>query len=222
MPARSEKNLLNLHRITRGAHKGAPGRVIVSPTILISQLMGVLDILFIILLAGGAVLGFRKGAISQVASIVAIVAAIIACRAAGPWAVGVVGRWLDADAPGAGTTSSYVAQGLGYALLFAVVWFGVWLIARFFRQAFHAIRLGLIDRIAGSAFLVFKWFLVVSIMLNLWKFIDPDSGLFATSRLAGGEVLGGVLALAPWVAGSVRDIATNTAPELFSLVTPFI
>lgn len=177
--------------------------------------MGVLDILFLILLAGGAVIGYRKGAIKQLASVAAVIAAVIACRIAGDYAVSLVKPLIGADAPDASSMTVYAAQVLGYGALFGVVWFGVWLIGGFLRKATHAVMLGPLDRVAGSVFLVLKWFMVVSLMLNLWKIISPDSPLFSSSKLAGGEVMRLVMEMTPWILGALKGIATNTAPALF-------
>lgn len=173
--------------------------------------MVIIDILFIILLAGGAVLGFKKGAIKQLASVVAVAAAIIACRAAGPLAASIVVPIVGADDPAASSMTVYSAQVLGYGGLFLIVWLGVWLIAGFFRKATYAVKLSLIDRIAGAVFLPLKWFMVVSLMLNLWKMIYPDSTLFSSSKL-----VAMVMELAPAVLGALKEVATNTVPELFN------
>ncbi|MDE6651908.1 MAG: CvpA family protein [Paramuribaculum sp.] len=176
--------------------------------------MAILDIIFLILLAGGAVIGYKKGAIKQLGSVVAIAAAVIACRAAGPLAVSLVSPMLGADQPYASTMTVYSAQVLGYGTLFAIVWLGVWLIAGFLRKATYAVRLSLIDRIAGAVFLVLKWFMVVSLMLNLWKVISPDSPLFSSSKLAGGEFLRIIMEMTPAILGALKDMTTNTVGSL--------
>ena len=172
--------------------------------------MGILDIIFIILLAGGAILGYRKGAIRQLASVVAVAAGVIACRVAGSLAASVVARFLGADDPAASSITVYSAQVLGYGLLFAVVWLGVWLIAGFLRKATYAVKLSILDRVAGAAFLPLKWFIVVSLLLNLWKIISPGSGIFSSGRL-----VGTVMELAPAILGALKDMATNTDLTLF-------
>lgn len=177
--------------------------------------MGILDILFLILLAGAVVIGYKKGAIKQLGSAAGIAAGIIACRTAGEWAAGIVAHLTGADDPAASSMSIYSAKVLGYGALFGIVWLGVWLIAGFLRKATHAIMLGTLDRVAGSVFLTLKWFMVVSLMLNLWKVISPDSGIFTSSRLAGGEVLRWVMEMTPWILGALRGMATNSAGSLF-------
>lgn len=177
--------------------------------------MGFLDIIFIILFAGGAVIGYRKGAIAQIGSLAAIAAAVIACRTSGEWAAEIAARFLGADDPAASSMTIYSAKVLGYGALFGIVWLGVWLIAGFFRKATHAIMLGTVDRVAGSVFLILKWFMVISLMLNLWKIIDPESQLFSSSKLAGGELLRLVMEMTPWILGVLKGMATNSPETLF-------
>lgn len=177
--------------------------------------MGILDVIFIILFAGGAVIGYRKGAIKQIASFAAVAAAVLACRTSGEWAASLAAKLLGADDPAASSMTIYSAKILGYGALFGVVWLGVWLIAGFFRKATHAIMLGALDRVAGSVFLILKWFMVVSLMLNLWKIIAPDSPIFSASKLAGGGLLRIVMEMTPWILGALRGVATNSPDTLF-------
>ncbi|MCI9608141.1 MAG: CvpA family protein [Muribaculaceae bacterium] len=177
--------------------------------------MGILDVIFIILFAGGAVLGYKKGAIKQIASFAAITAAVIACRTSGEWAAQLVVPLLGADDPAASSMTVYSAKVLGYGALFGVVWLGVWLIAGFLRKATHAIMLGPLDRVAGSVFLILKWFMVVSLMLNLWKIIAPESPIFSSSKIAGGELLRMIMEMTPWILGALKGVATNAPQTLF-------
>lgn len=174
--------------------------------------MGALDIFYVILLAGGAVLGYRKGIIKQTASLLGVAAGIIACRAAGPWAADVATGFIGEDAGNAAVYGITAGTALGYSALFGIVWFVVWQIARCFRKAAHAIKLGGVDRVAGALFLCFKWGLGLSIVLNLWKALVPDSGIFT-----GGSLLTRfVLEIAPATLGVLRQMmATNGAPDLF-------
>ena len=123
--------------------------------------MSYVDIILIALAVGAAVIGYRKGAIRQAASI--------------------------------------------GGLLCLAVWGGCWMLGRMLRLTVRAVMLGPVDGVAGSVFLIFKWGLVVSLLLNLWKIISPDSSLFSASRLAGGRLFAAVMDLAPAVMGFLRD-----------------
>ena len=169
--------------------------------------MVTINIIFLILFAGGAVIGYKKGALTQIGSVVAVAAAVIACRIAGPLAVSAAQAIIGADVPGASSTTSYTAPILGNGILFGVVWLGVWLITGFLRKSVYAVKIGIIDRVAGSVFLVLKWFMVVSLMLNLWKVISPGSRIFMSDE----KLFGFVMELAPAMLGALKSLATNAA-----------
>ena len=146
--------------------------------------MSYVDIIIIALAIGAAVIGYRKGAIRQAASIGGLIVALFAVRLAGDRATAVVAGILGENADAAG---EYTARIIGCGLLFL------------------AVMLGPVDGVAGSVFLIFKWGLVVSLLLNLWKIISPDSTLFSASQLAGGRLFAAVMDLAPAVMGFLRD-----------------
>lgn len=163
--------------------------------------MSVTDIIIVIAVAGGLILGYSKGAIRQVSSVVGVAAGVIACRLAGPKAVGFAASLMGNEtAPDA----SQVATFVGYAGLFFLVWLAVWLICRILRQATHALMLGPLDGVAGAVFLSFKWLTVLSMAFNLWLLIDPDTPLFASALSAK------VTELAPALFGFIKEMATNS------------
>ncbi len=171
--------------------------------------MSVIDIILVVCVAGGLILGYRRGALRQIGSIGGVVAGLIACRMAGAKVAAWVTEHLSSLEAQPSDMTLYAGQVIGYGGLFLAVWFAVWTVARMLRKATHAMLLGPLDGIAGSLFLAFKWVMVLSLVLNLWKVVDPDSGLFGMSRIADGKLLAGVLDLTPWLLGFLKDVATN-------------
>lgn len=164
----------------------------------------VLAVILAIVLAAAAVVGWNKGAIAQIGSIAAIVGALIVCRSFGPVVVPLVERWLGVAETGQSAWSDYSAAVLGYAALFMIAWLLVWMLTRMIRRAIHLVHLGVIDRAAGSVFLMAKWVLVGSIVLNLLKVVDPDAAIFTPHAGAPawqGPLLDSVMAFAPWLWG---------------------
>lgn len=161
--------------------------------------MSYVDIILIVLALGAAVIGYRRGAIRQAASIGGILVALFAVRVAGDKATAVAAS-LIGQSP-----ADYAARILGCGALFLAVWGGCWMLGRMLRLSVRAVMLGPVDSVAGSVFLIFKWGLVVSLLLNLWKTISPDSGVFADSRLLGGRLFAAVMDMAPAVMGFLRD-----------------
>lgn len=165
--------------------------------------MSVTDIIIVIIFAGAVVLGYRKGVIRQAGSLCGVVGGILACRSLGDKATALATEWLGADVAGNSSADIYVASVVGNVALFLLVWFGIWVFSLILRKAVHTLFLGPVDGIAGSAFMAFKWFLVMSLLLNLYKIGWPDSPLFESSRLFGGEAFRAIIGLAPWLWGLV-------------------
>jgi uncharacterized membrane protein required for colicin V production len=66
------------------------------------------------------------------------------------------------------------------------------------RSMLRALHLGIIDRVAGAVFSVFQWLLGLSVVLNVWLAVFPDSDLRTDNQGA----VDAVLTLAPTVFGS--------------------
>ena len=48
-----------------------------------------------------------------------------------------------------------------------------------FKSAVHSMHLGIVDRALGSFFCVFKYLLLLSIVLNVWYLFDSKNEMFA-------------------------------------------
>lgn len=161
----------------------------------------VFTVILAILLAAAAVVGWHKGAIKQIGSIAAVVGALIVCRSFGHLVVPLVAGWLGVDEAGQSAWSDYSATTLAYAALFMVSWLIVWLLTRMLHEAINLVHLGIINRIGGAAFLVAKWALVASVILNLLRVVQPDAALFSASQGWQAWLLGMVIDFAPWLWG---------------------
>ena len=60
---------------------------------------------------------------------------------------------------------------------------------------------GGLDRLAGALFGLFKWMLVLSILLNLWVMVKPGTDVTAMSALGNGHAIEAIMGLAPAVLG---------------------
>lgn len=162
----------------------------------------VLAVILAIVLIAAALVGWHKGAIRQVGSIAAVVIALIVCRMWGDRVVPLVGGWLGADDPSQGSWSDYSATVLGYAGLFMLVWLLVWLLTRMLHQAIKIAHLGILDKAGGALFLMGKWALVGSIVLNLLKVVEPGGAVFAATGWQG-ALVESIMAFAPWLWGAM-------------------
>ncbi|MDE6513716.1 MAG: CvpA family protein [Muribaculaceae bacterium] len=83
-----------------------------------------------------------------------------------------------------------------FALVYALFFTGVMILARVLRMTVRMLLLGPLDRMAGAIIGAIKWLLLTSLLINLLILCAPDSGLFAAP-------------FSRWVA--------NFAPRLFGL-----
>ncbi|MCM1517544.1 MAG: CvpA family protein [Pseudoflavonifractor sp.] len=171
--------------------------------------MSFIDIVILIVFAGAVIVGLRKGMIAQLGSLAAVILGIVACRLWGGDAARIAASLIP-ELTTDSETSGYAASVVGNVTLFVIVYLSVKLLASLVRNVTHALMLGVIDRVLGVLFCLFKWFLVLSIVLNLWDALFPSSGLLSSSRLGDGLAMRTVLNLAPKVFGGV------TAPNFIT------
>src|SRR6476661_9619731 len=119
--------------------------------------MTALDILLLLPLGIGAVKGFRRGLVLEVASLLAFVLAV----------VGGLGL-LSAAVP---LVRHYVGDAFGmlplvsFALVFIAIMWGVHLLGNLLKTAVHLTPLGMLDNLLGGAAGVLKWVLGLSLLL---------------------------------------------------------
>lgn len=140
--------------------------------------MTLIDALIILVLLAGTIAGFLRGIISQVASIVGFALGIFACLTVGNQATELLVTLIPSAAswPLAEFTTAAVAQGT----LFMLVMLTCRVIAFSVKGLARRAKLGLADRLGGSALGAFKNMMVLSLLLNLWFVISPTSSAFTT------------------------------------------
>lgn len=164
--------------------------------------MSVIDVLIVIIFVGAIIYGLYKGVISQLGSLGGVILGIIACRLFGGAVTRLVADILPAATSDA-QTSAYVNSVIGNVLLFLIVFLFAILIARLLKNITHALSLGFVDRVLGAIFGLFKWFLIFSIILNLWQAFVPDTNFVKASSIGGGVAAKAILDLAPTLFGSI-------------------
>lgn len=163
--------------------------------------MNAFNLLVLIVGAVAVVLGFRKGLIAQAGQIIALVAGIVACRMFGPVAAG----WIGGASPAETTTAD---TALAYALTFLAAYGVVLLLAHLVRSVVHGVHLSVLDRLGGAAFKGGVWMLILSILLNVWAAVAPDSDLTDVKAHPEREY---VLKIAPAVCGYVMQQARKNS-----------
>lgn len=159
--------------------------------------MSVIDFIFVIIIIAGVVRGGYRGSIKQIASILALIVAIIITNLFGDAATGLLGRIVPEL-----SDEQWLASFLAHGLLFVFVYLTVSLGGKLVRNIAASLNLGVIDRIIGAIFCTLKYLLIISLILNAWHAISPNSGLFASSTMMHGALMRFTLDFAPMLIDS--------------------
>lgn len=143
--------------------------------------MGLIDIIILIIVVAGLVLGYAKGFVRQLTTICGIVLGIIACHLWGSWATRVLVEIVPESAgwPSPEYTTAIIAN----IILFLIIFLGIKLVGAMFKSVLTKLHLGVIDSLAGALFCVFKYLLVASIVLNIAYVIIPGNWLNTSGSL---------------------------------------
>lgn len=134
-----------------------------------------LDLIIVIALGIGAIIGFMKGFIKQVFSLVGLVAGLLVARAL----FGVVGEKLAVEV---GTSATF-GQILAFFLIWIIVPIGLSIVASILTKMAKIVCLGFVNRWLGSGIGLIKYGLLVSMFINLIEFVDSGNHLiFAESK----------------------------------------
>lgn len=170
--------------------------------------MTVFDIVILIIFVVAAVIGFRKGFIVQVGSLAAIVIGIIACRMFGSQVIELISPAPSVDdAVNPNSCPSYLYTIVAYCVIYLVAYYAVVLVVKLLKLVAHTVLLGPLDRIGGAIVSVIKWFIPVSLVLNLYLAINPDCDLTDKVHIASGQPVTWIIDLAPALFGALTDIA---------------
>ena len=153
-----------------------------------------LDIAIIIIFIASAVMGFRKGLIGQIGSVAAVIIGILACRMFGPPATEMI---MPAGDEEVNSMPRYCATILAYAGVYIVAYYAVIIVAKMLKTVTHTLLLGPLDRIGGAVVSVIKWFMAVSVALNLYMAIFPSTDLCSKSNIGNGQPVRWIIELAP-------------------------
>ncbi len=135
--------------------------------------MTTLDFAIIGIIFIGAILGFTKGFIKQLSSIVGLIAGLLLARAL----FASVGEKLAVELG----TSVSIGQTIAFFLIWLVVPLGISLLASMLSQAVEAIHLGFINRWLGAGLGVIKFALLTSMIVYFIEYIDSKDNLIQST-----------------------------------------
>ena len=131
--------------------------------------MNILDVIILICLVPAIIQGLRKGFISQVISIISIVA--------GVWAsakfANIVGEWLAQHI----TASEQVLKVASFAIVLIVVFIILGLIGRLLTGILKLVMLGWLNRILGVLFALIKCLLILCLLVVVFNTINANLNL---------------------------------------------
>ena len=135
--------------------------------------MEILDWIIIGFVAVGTVLGFAKGVLRQVATLVGLVAGLLLARAL----YLTVGERMAVELG----TSATVAQIIAFFLIWILVPIVLLWVASLLTRVLEVVNLGILNRIGGAVFGAIKYSLLASLAIQLIEFVDPNNGLIPHS-----------------------------------------
>ena len=162
--------------------------------------MTLVDTLLILILLGSVVLGYRKGFIGQLSSLISWVVAIVLCYKCGELAQNIFLSTVPSAAEW--PLSAVTVKTVSLAFAFLIIMLAIRLFMRLFKGALDAVKLGFIDKLGVSLLFVFKYAFILSIILNLLYAINPDMETFGTKHMLDNKPYELTLDLMPMVLGS--------------------
>jgi uncharacterized membrane protein required for colicin V production len=162
--------------------------------------MTIVDAIIILIVLGGLVLGYRKGLIGQLSSLISWVVAIVLCYKCGD----LVKDLFLAFVPSAAEwpLASITVKTVSLAFSFLIVMVVIRLLMRLFKGTLESFHLGFLNKAGGSLLFIFKYAFLLSIALNLLYALNPDMETFGTKHMLDNKPYEFTLDLMPRILGS--------------------
>lgn len=172
-----------------------------------NEMSGALYHIIVIVVAVLAIVkGFRRGFTGQVSGILgfafgAVCAHIFGCDAADIYRELFPGIRVR---PGSG----FIYSVLGAVTVYVIVFYTFKMLTAVLRRAMDIFEIGMLDSLFGAAFSLLKYLLVLSVVYNLILCVNPSSPLMKYSNADDGNIVEGVMLLAPAClgCGNVNDL----------------
>ncbi len=136
--------------------------------------MNTIDIIILVLLGIGMVVGFMKGLLKQLASVIGLIAGLLVARSL----YGMVGEKL---APQIGTSVT-VAQVISFIAIWVAIPLILYIIASMLTKALDAVHLGGINRLSGALLGILINILWIGVFIEVLQYIDSDNVLISKTK----------------------------------------
>lgn len=138
--------------------------------------MSYLDLFFGLIIAWGAYSGFSKGLIKELASIVGVIAGIFLAKNYYPY--------LDLKLKPIFESDANFISILSATVIFLITIMLFKIIAKILTKLLKIIALGLLNRIIGSVFGIFKTVLLLCILVFIFSNINNVTGIIKAEKLS--------------------------------------
>lgn len=136
--------------------------------------MTTLDIIILVVLGAGAIVGFSKGFLKQLASLLGLVAGLLIAKAL--YATVAERVFLPL------TDSLTVAQGIAFVVIWLAVPLAFLLLASLLTKAMEAVSLGWVNRLLGAVLGALKAALLVSLLVCVVEYIDTENTILKKTK----------------------------------------
>lgn len=136
--------------------------------------MTTIDIIILVILGAGAIVGFAKGFLRQLAGLLGLVAGLLIAKAL----YATVSERIFLPL----TDSLTVAQGIAFVVIWLAVPLAFLLLALLLTKAMEAVSLGWVNRLLGAGLGLLKSALLVSLLICVVEYIDTDNTLLKKTK----------------------------------------
>lgn len=136
--------------------------------------MTTLDIIILVVLGAGAIVGFSKGFLKQLASLLGLIVGLLIAKAL--YATVAERVFLPL------TDSLTVAQGIAFVVIWLAVPLAFLLLASLLTKAMEAVSLGWVNRLLGAVLGALKAALLVSLLVCVVEYIDTDNTILKKTK----------------------------------------
>lgn len=160
---------------------------------------GLFYVIIIVGAVGGLFLGYRRGLLRQLGSILGMAFGIVTVRMTAPDCVYYVDQWLPPVV--SGFNREYVIQSVACGGIYLAVSFFIQLCAWPIGKLMIGLGGGMGDLISGAVFKMFKYLFILSIFYNIFVDVKPSGDLAKSARQHDGNLVEGVIKIAPPILG---------------------
>lgn len=149
--------------------------------------MNILDIVLLVCLIPAVIQGLRKGFIAQVVAIISLVLGGWLAYRFTSVVTGWLGQWISASGP--------ALDIIAFILIFAIVVTVLFLLGKILETSIKIILLGWLNRLLGLVFALFKYVLIIGLLVILFDSVNSRFDLVSDEYLDSSFMYSGIRSL---------------------------